>query len=316
MANVTKIQWTDHTFNPWRGCTKVSPGCAHCYAETLAARNPKVLGVWGPQGTRPVAAQAYWRQPIKWNAEAAKARVQRRVFCASLADVFEERPDLEAPRRRLFELIAATPALDWQLLTKRPENILPMQQRMLAADLVASGSFPWPNVWYMASVENHEYADRRIPELLRVPARVRGLSVEPLLRPVDLRTWLHPPCSGDVRSGHLCQLCHSWQCPIHGVIIGGESGPKARPCQVEWVRDLIQQCQAAGVACFVKQLGARVEDAGTTSADTFPESQCWPEGTRTDHHRVLLRDGKGGDPAEWPEDLRIREFPVTYPFPG
>jgi hypothetical protein len=120
MAETTKIQWTDHTFNPWRGCTKVSPGCAHCYAETQSKRNPKVLGVWGDAGTRPVASESYWRQPVAWDRIAKAEGRRRRVFCASLADVFEDRPELAAPRVRLLALAALTPHLDWLFLTKRP----------------------------------------------------------------------------------------------------------------------------------------------------------------------------------------------------
>src|SRR5262245_49606753 len=117
----SKIQWTDHTFNVWRGCEKVSPGCAHCYAETMSRRNPAVLGEWGKHGTRVIASEAMWREPLKWDRQARAAGVRKRVFCASLADVFEDRPELVAPRERLFRLIEDTPNLDWQLLTKRPE---------------------------------------------------------------------------------------------------------------------------------------------------------------------------------------------------
>lgn len=131
MAENSKIEWTTHTFNPWRGCTKVSEGCRNCYAETMSGRNPKVLGVWGPSGTRVVASEAMWREPLKWNADAAKRGVHARVFCASLADVFEGPetmpadawPKVRAARVRLFHLMNATPHLDWLLLTKRPENV-------------------------------------------------------------------------------------------------------------------------------------------------------------------------------------------------
>lgn len=123
MAENSKIEWTNHTFNPWRGCQKVSPGCQHCYAETLSKRNPAVLGEWGPNGKRVIASEAHWRLPLKWNKAAKLAGERHRVFCASLADVFEDRPELVAPRVRLFHLISETPNLDWLLLTKRPENI-------------------------------------------------------------------------------------------------------------------------------------------------------------------------------------------------
>src|SRR5262249_10541241 len=115
----TRIAWTHHTLNPWRGCTKVSPGCTHCYAAELAKRNPAVLGRWGPGGPRVIASEAQWRNPLKWDRKAKAAGKRPRVFCASLADIFEARPELESPRARLFDLIAATPNLDWLLLTKR-----------------------------------------------------------------------------------------------------------------------------------------------------------------------------------------------------
>jgi protein gp37 len=307
MAENTKIQWTDHTFNPWRGCTKVSPGCQHCYAETQAARNPKVLGVWGPQGTRPVASESYWRQPLKWNREAQVEGRRHRVFCASLADVFEDRPELAKPRERLLRLIANTPALDWQLLTKRPKN---MRNPLF---VLPSWLLEWPpHVWAMASIENQEYADHRIPELLKVPARIRGLSVEPLLGPVDLTEYLtekpgfsvntlvrfyrnpdgSPTTFNERGDGKLYDRVVKRPAPLHWVIIGGESGPHARPCRVEWIRDLVRQCQQAGVACFVKQLGSNFQGL------TLEQS-------------VRIFDPKVGDPEEWPEDLRVRQFPDT-----
>lgn len=302
MGKKTNIAWTDHTFNPWRGCEKVSPGCANCYAEHWSRRNPKVLGVWGPAGTRLIAAESYWQQPLRWNRQAEREGRRRRVFCASMADVFEDRPELVAPRVRLFHLIHETPNLDWQLLTKRPENI----RRFCGGNGIPRS---WaentqPNVWAMTSVEDQETADRRIPELLKVPARVRGLSVEPLLGPVDLRL-------GQKDDGQRWERHHF----IHWVILGGESGPHARPCRVEWVRDLVRQCRATGVACFVKQLGACV-------TSRLPNGECWPGGNGLppghltfsgdgfgNYHVRGLSDPKGGDPAEWPEDLRVREMP-------
>ncbi len=216
MGANTKIQWCDFTFNCWRGCTKVSAGCTNCYAETQSKRNPKVLGVWGDNGARVVASESYWRQPLKWEREAAqqleswKRAVQEsrseydcvepyerpRVFCASLADVFEDRPELVAPRERLWALIASTPHLDWLLLTKRPEVAL--ENWPLFAGYWASAcgdeatvsrvaqSYVIPNVWLGVSVEDQAAADTRIPLLLQTPAKVRFLSVEPMLGPVDL----------------------------------------------------------------------------------------------------------------------------------
>jgi protein gp37/5-methylcytosine-specific restriction endonuclease McrA len=241
MAENSKIEWTHHTFNPWRGCTKVSPGCANCYAETMSGRNPATLGVWGPRGTRVVAAESYWRQPLKWDRDAKAAGERRRVFCASLADVFEgletmpreEWPKVAEARARLMcEVIPATPNLDWLLLTKRPANAVLDGFRPL------HWAGRWPdNVWLGVSVEDQQRADERIPELLKVPAAVRFLSVEPLLGAVDLRPWLS-------RRFAIWTDCddqtHAAREPggLHWVIVGGESGPGARPCRVEWARSI------------------------------------------------------------------------------
>lgn len=232
----SKIEWCDHSFNPWHGCVKVSPGCQHCYAETLDKRFGRA--VWGPAKTtaRMEMSADYWKQPLKWDKEARKAGERRRVFCASMADVFEDHPQLEWPRANLWGLIETTPNLDWLLLTKRPENILRMVPRQWWEDE------PPANVWYGTSVESQEYADKRIPELIHVPAVVRFLSCEPLLGPVDLSPWLDPTS--------LCYL--NW------VICGGESGPGARPMHPDWARSLRDQCQDAGVAFHFKQHGAWV----------------------------------------------------------
>lgn len=253
MGANTGIEWCHATFNPWRGCTKVSAGCKNCYAETMSGRNPAVLGVWGPRGTRVVAAESYWRQPIKWNAAAAAAGERHRVFCASLADVFEgpetmpasEWPKVVAARARLFDLISDTPNLDWLLLTKRPQNIM---QMLIDAGRGFQDLPPW--VWIGTSVEDQAAADERIPHLLRVPARVRFLSCEPLLGPVDLREWFD--------AGHESGGPAGWvgePIGIHWVIVGGESGAGARPMHPEWARSLRDQCVAAGVKFFFKQTG-------------------------------------------------------------
>lgn len=226
MGANSKIQWTDHTFNPWTGCAKISPGCANCYAETWAKRSGLV--VWGQDGTRRVTSDANWREPLKWNRDAEIAGVRARVFCASLADVMEDREELDAPRARLYDLIRKTPWLDWLLLSKRPENFA----GLLPEDWIFELR-PQPNVWLMTTVESQEYA-WRMDELLAVPAVVHGISYEPALGPLDLEPWLD-------------RL--SW------VIAGGESGPKARPANPEWFRDVRFQCQRAGVPFFFKQWG-------------------------------------------------------------
>src|SRR5688572_14453924 len=170
MAENSKIQWTHHTFNPWRGCARVSPGCVHCYAETLSKRNPKTLGTWGVDGTRVVASPSMWQQPVKWDIAAARLGERHRVFCASLADVGEDRPDLVEPRKRLSDLIFRTPNLDWLLLTKRPENMT----RLFDRDTLE-------RCWIGTTCENQEYADKRIPILIEIPAKVHFVSAEPLI---------------------------------------------------------------------------------------------------------------------------------------
>ena len=179
MAKDSKIEWTHHTFNPWWGCTKVSPGCKHCYAETWARRTGRAI--WGNAAPRRELSDAYWKQPIAWNGEAARAGKRARVFCASMADVFEDRRDLDRHRARLWPLIEATPHLDWLLLTKRPQNMRKL----------APWDGAWPaNVWAGTTAENQRWADKRIPVLLEVPARIHFISAEPLLGPVEVSRWL------------------------------------------------------------------------------------------------------------------------------
>lgn len=232
MAANSKIEWTHHTFNPWIGCSKVSPGCAYCYAETLMdTRWGKVK--WGPNGNRVRTADAYWRQPMKWNRLAEQAGERHRVFCASLADVFEDRPELVPWRRDLFHLITCTPHLDWLVLTKRPENALRM---MVEAGLYTVENpnlpCPQPNLWVGTSVED-KARRTRIDHLRKVQAVVRFLSMEPLLEDLG------------------CVNLDG----IHWGIVGGESGHGARPVHPEWVRSLRDQFGVAGLAFFFKQRG-------------------------------------------------------------
>lgn len=303
----SKIEWTDHTWNPWIGCTRVSPGCQHCYAETLMdKRYGKVQ--WGPQGKRVRTSAAYWKQPLKWNRQAAVEGIRRRVFCASLADVFEDKPDqaydLANWREELWQLVLATPWLDWLVLTKRPQNVRPMVPFAMPGNPYSV--LPWPsNLWIGTSVENQEYADRRIPELLKIPAVVRFLSIEPLLGPVDLAEYLTPQwweeevpapkgCIGCPATFYAARL----RGIAHWVIIGGESGHGARPMRLEWARAIVRQCREAGVPVFVKQLGAKpIGEWGQADRRPF-FAKHW-----------RLNDHKGGDWSEWPEDLRVREFP-------
>lgn len=269
----SKIEWTHHTFNPFLGCTKVSPGCKHCYAETMMDKRWGKVE-WGPQGKRVKTSAANWRKPHAWYKVAVRTRERHRVFCASLADVFEYRWDqiveMDEWRRDLWDLIEETAGdgrggLDWLLLTKRPE----MVPSMVPADWM-NDEFP-PNVWIGTSVEDQRRADERIPYLLRVPAAVRFLSAEPLLGPVDLWDARHPLPNGGLGNAF------AWGAGINWVIVGGESGPNARPMDPDWARAIRDECAAARVPFFMKQMG----------------------GTRD----------KGGALGSMPDDLRIREFP-------
>lgn len=229
MAKDSKIEWTHHTFNPWWGCRKVSPACLHCYAETWAKR--LALDLWGSDTPRRYFKDEYWRQPLKWNREAERARSRRRVFCASMADVFEGRSELDEWRDRLWLLIEQTPWLDWLLLTKRIHNV----------SWMVPWTTRWPeNVWLGTTVENQRWADRRLPILLELGARVRFVSAEPLLRPISI-------------SDLLGTRAHRGK--LHWLIAGGESGHGARPTHPQWVRSLRDECQTFGVAFHFKQWG-------------------------------------------------------------
>ena len=270
MAENSNIEWTDHTFNPWIGCQKVSPGCDHCYAETWDARGLQQKATrWGPHAARTRTSVANWRKPLAWNKAAQASGVRARVFCASLADVGDNHHTiLREWRDDLMNLIERTPYLDWLFLTKRPQNIA-----KLYPEWVIPGEWP-SNVWLGTTVENQTEAERRIPHLLDTPAAVRFLSCEPLLGPVDLGKAKGLPVywEGDERDGPLQMT--SWGRPIgqrarrgwvkHSgnmqpwldwVICGGESGPGARPMHPDWARSLRDQCQAAGVAFHFKQWG-------------------------------------------------------------
>lgn len=306
----TEIAWCDHTFNPWWGCQRVSPGCENCYAESFAKRvghGKRLPMIWGPASTteRQFFGDAHWNEPRKWNAKAERDGVRRRVFCASMADVFEDREDLVAPRERLFRLIDGTPHLDWLLLTKRPENVNRLTPLRLWGTLYNRG-LP-PNVWIGTTVEDQKRAHERVPELLKVHARVRFLSCEPLLEPVTLRLSDWGSCFHEGREGSDDQANHR-ECASHldWIIIGGESGGGSRPFDLAWARSIRDQCKAAGVACFVKQMGS--------SPRWSPEGEQWWKGPHTNGDGApRFADRKGGDIAEWPEDLRVREWPTVTP---
>lgn len=330
MGKDSGIQWTTHTFNPWIGCQRVSPGCVNCYAEALdkrwggglTERGVKELR-WGPTAPRIRTSTAYWSQPIAWNRAAEAAGERHRVFCASLADVFEQRHggegDLDSWRLSLFELIAHTPHLDWLLLTKRPENVRPLLDRAIDAyertpsgadgELLASrwlaGEAPH-NVWLGTTVEDQARADARIPALLSMPAKVRFLSCEPLLERVNLTLRSSATISkffNPVGAKEMKTIGIDW------VIVGGESGAGARMFDVDWARDIMRQCRRARVAVFVKQLGANAvqsQESALVAGGLYP-ADAGPRGRRPE--RFVTEDPAGGDMAEWPEDLQVRELP-------
>ena len=242
--------WYDLTFNPWWGCDKVSPGCDFCDPERWSG----LVGyqVWGPDAPRRFFDdEEHWQEPETWHRRTLRSGVRKRVLCASMGDVFEDRGDLAQRRERLWALMEQTPALDWQVLTKRPENI----SRMVPPEWMKN----WPShVWIGTSTENQEWADRRAAELLEIPAETRFLSVEPLLGPIPKL-----PLDG-----------------IHWVIVGGESGSQARPMDLAWARDIRDQCAEAGVAFFLKQLGGRWNKRD--KLEQFPTDlriQDFPRGT-------------------------------------
>lgn len=245
MAEHTNITWCDSTFNPWIGCTKVSPGCDSCYAEALMDKRMGVV-TWGPGAPRKRTTAANWRQPLLWEREHEAFELahghRRRVFCASLADVF----DNEVPphwRADLFDLIAQTPHLDWLLLTKRIGNAGAMIAEAVRG-IEGAPAWPWPHVWLGATMVNQAEVDRDTPRLLKTEAAVRFLSIEPMLEPIVL----------DGTDNHVEALAGWWR-RVDWVIVGGESGFPSRPIKAEWVRTLRDECAAAGVPFFFKQWG-------------------------------------------------------------
>lgn len=236
----SRIEWTDHTFNPWWGCTKVSAGCAGCYAEAMSKRTGN--RVWGDQAPRRFFGAHHWAQPLKWDAEARSSGRRARVFCASMADVFEDRQDLVAERERLWALIRATPHLDWLLLTKRAEHIAGM--------LPADWGNGFPNVWLGTTVEDKD-AYRRISHLTETPAVVRFLSVEPMLQ----------------------GLPDLWLQGIDWVIVGGESGPRNRRLAADWAREVRDACKSCHLPFFFKQWGGATPKSGGRELD----GRTWEE---------------------------------------
>jgi len=343
VSTTTPIEWTDRTWNPVRGCARVSPGCEHCYAERVAHRfggkgqpyeGLTVLGKHGPRWAgRARFVPEMLGEPLRW-------RKPQRVFVNSMSDLFHE--DIaDEEIAAVFGVMAACPLHTFQVLTKRPARMAewfewvgddPHMQLAGQADQVMNSllagrlykhfddemgetDLPWPlpNVWLGVSCEDQQRADERIPLLLQCPAAVRFVSAEPLLGTIDfLRVqwpgrhkvdvlrgggWFDGPFT--LRQPGDSFVNHSDMATINWVIVGGESGPGVRPCHVDWIRDIVGQCKVAGVSCFVKQFGSALYRSPPTYLDL--------DGLA----RGALRDRKGGDPREWPSDLRVREFPAA-----
>lgn len=283
----SKIEWTNNTFNPWWGCTNISPACDHCYAEMMATVRAQMFAkiweieiagtIWGKDAPRLIIpTMAHWMEPLAWNRRAKRTGIRERVFCASMCDVMERneyvgsyvpghvhsdrfffRPDeltLTHAREALWKLIEATPDLDWLLLTKRPQEYSKFLPKTWLKD-------PRPNVWLMTTCESQEFV-WRIKEILKVPAVVHGVSLEPLVGPVALPEELLTLKNG------------AW------VITGGESGRKSRPSQPDWFRNLRDQCVAAGVPFHFKQWGEYGVDLvkiGKRAAGRVLDGREWDE---------------------------------------
>ena len=236
----TKIEWADYTFNPWIGCTHVSEGCEHCYAERQDVQYKWTESGWGVGKPRKLTSSGYWGKPHTWNRNARMYKVRYKVFCGSLMDVFDD----EVPQRwrdDLWTVMENTPLLDWQLLTKRPHNVWTMTPQKWHKE--------WPkNVWVGMSAENQKRYDERIGHLLEIPAPVLFLSLEPLLGRIDVSQALHG-YPEQFNYGEWEQTCR----PINWVIVGAESGRYARPMDEDWVKDIVQQCRNAHTPIFYKQ---------------------------------------------------------------
>lgn len=275
MGENSKISWTDNTWNPWWGCTEVGPGCDNCYARGLANR----YGYgWGHGVPRRYFADKHWNEPRRWNRRAREAGKRVKVFCSSMADIFDNEVE-QVHRERLWELIAECNSLNWLLLTKRIGNAGKMLPRRWIRDGIPT------NAWLGITVVDQEEADRDIPKLLDFYGLL-WLSIEPQLAPIALRG---------------AQLGDSGETPgyepsINWVVCGGESGSenRVRPFHAEWARDLKEQCRIAKVPFFMKQMGAL----------TFMEPKDGDPLLRRMNH------ADAANPMKWPKDLRIQEFPI------
>jgi len=318
----TRISWTNATWNPMRGCSRMSAGCEHCYAERMAARfsGPGQPYEGLTRLMRSTERGARWTGEVRFVREALdqplRWRKPRRIFVDSMSDLFHERVTDEQIAA-IFGVMAAAPRHTFQVLTKRSEraarwhewvadHVSPVVKchndagGLLRRDIACAdvGAWPLPNVHILASCEDQRTADLRIPLLLQCPAVVRGVSLEPLLGPIDLAYFNGADSFGSMPG-------------IDWVIVGGESGPGARPCDVAWIRSIVEQCRRAAVPCFVKQLGGQPME-GETVCDPHSDDR-WPilgpkRGLFVTHSKPPY-----GDPRDWPADLRVQEYPTPHP---
>lgn len=322
---MTTIEWTNKTWNPLVGCSKISEGCRNCYAIKEAHRlagnpNPKISSVY--QGlTERRGDRTEWTGLVKFIPERLEVPLKTRKptmwFVNSMSDLFHESVTDEQIAR-IWDVMAATPQHVYQVLTKRPQRMLewvkrcshhPQQwsithngnQPMPYGDGIIVGDaekWPLPNVWLGVTVENQKAADERIPLLLQTPAAVRFLSCEPLLEEVDLQLWARQTLKGLQLEG-LPQQGEIVEPGIDWVIVGGESGSKARECHTHWIQSLVRQCNDAHIPCFVKQMGSNC-----LTSQEHSQGIAWPP------------PGKGGDITQFPKDLQVRQFPQFQQEPA
>jgi len=303
MSAKSSIEWCDATWNPVRGCSKVSPGCKNCYAETFSERWRGIKGHPFEQGFDLRLVPEKLAEPLRW-------KKPRRIFVNSMSDLFHEDVHDEYIAV-VFAVMAACPQHTFQVLTKRAERMgrwfMWMTESGYALCVAQRQPWPLPNVWLGVSVEDQQRAAERIPHLLSVPAALRFLSCEPLLGPVDLRPWLGNVVGFEGTPGRPGVDAFTVRPGTGWVIVGGESGPGARPFDLEWARGIVSQCKSARVPVFVKQVGAAPVSSDT--GDYLGRKQFMWQSGLAQRLAIRLNDRKGGDTAEWPEDIRVRQFP-------
>lgn len=315
----TKIEWCDYTFNPWIGCSRVSPGCANCYAEGIAKRFK--LAEWGKSAERILSSDKYFNLPLQWDRKAAKNKTRYKVFCASMADVFDEKVPWQW-KVKLFNMIRKTNNLDWLILTKRPHNAKAFFNSFQIHSYEKESFYR--KIWLGVSIENQKAAEERIPVLLQIPAAKRFLSMEPLLGDVDLEN-ICEDFGDDLGDGAIylnaltgerymqdgIEKEQNSYSRIDWVIVGGESGRNARPMNPDWVRSLRDQCVEAEVPFFFKQWGEWVAVNFTfwgtgVQVNSNLKKHCFPFSEDENHGTFVAKVGRGKagrilDGREWNE---------------